>query len=464
MAVRPVKLREAVGTVVRGLSSYTHGELTRLGEEHGLPMPGEDAGTKSQRLEACLEAITDGDLHQVAQRLLGSSHVPLRGAGKFALEDAVWEAGPVIEIPGRIRRDVAHAIDLDELIHRQDRFESLLEQFWVLDNDPMALWSGSSSTSRRTLIHQYVFQNPGDWSADELFEQLGVYEAVSARFGRFLEGLVDPVTLPDAEAQGRVVETVNMVLAKAGARLEQTGDRDGYPYFQLVGTGPGAIRRPKTLIFATTVKPDIRLVSVVDNDIEVLQDMDQILVYDRPVGPDGIRWRDLQQWWQEKKGINDEEEAKKTLYDRLLKSTPADEVSPQRNFYRIYHENYGARARDLPALLPEVWLHWDHKTVQQRGVKALLNHRMDFLMLLPNGHRVVLEVDGGHHYATSRAYEATVRGDRDLKLRGYEVYRFSSTELGRDQIGPLVKQFSTHLFDLHGLVVGSETGNPSPSS
>ncbi|SCE41372.1 hypothetical protein GA0115240_159019 [Streptomyces sp. DvalAA-14] len=237
--------------------------------------------------------------------------------------------------------------------------------------------------------------------------------AVFARFGRFLDGLVDPVTLPDAEAQGRVVETVNVVLAKAGARLEQTGDRDGYPYFQLVRTGPGAVRRPKTLIFATTVKPDIRLVSVVDNDIEVLQDMDQILVYDRPVGPDGIRWHDLQQWWQEKKGINDEEEAKKTLYDRLLKSTPADDVSPRRNFYRIYHESYGARARDLPALLPEVRLHWDHKTVQQRGVKALLNHRMDFLMLLPNGRRVVLEVDGGHHYATSRAYEATVRGDRE---------------------------------------------------
>ncbi len=44
-------------------------------------------------------------------------------------------------------------------------------------------------------------------------------------------------------------------------------------------------------------------------------------------------------------------------------------------------------ARSLAAL-------GDHKAVQQRGVEALLNRRMDFLMFLPGGHRAVLEVDG----------------------------------------------------------------------
>ncbi|MFJ4097459.1 hypothetical protein ACIPYS_38345 [Kitasatospora sp. NPDC089913] len=125
---------------------------------------------------------------------------------------------------------------------------------------------------------------------------------------------------------------------------------------------------------------------------------------------------------------------------------PSEDVSPQRDLYRLYHRIYGARAWTLPALLPEVWLHWDHKTVQQRSVEALLNHRMDFLLLLPGGHRAVLEVDGRHHYATAKAYEDTVRGDRDLKLRGYEVYRFSSTELSnRHHAGPLLEQFFTTL-------------------
>ncbi|GII32896.1 hypothetical protein [Planotetraspora mira] len=48
----------------------------------------------------------------------------------------------------------------------------------------------------------------------------------------------------------------------------------------------------------------------------------------------------------------------------------------------------------LPALLPEVWLHWDPKTVRARGTEALLRFRMDFLLLLSRGQRVVLEVDG----------------------------------------------------------------------
>lgn len=46
-------------------------------------------------------------------------------------------------------------------------------------------------------------------------------------------------------------------------------------------------------------------------------------------------------------------------------------------------------------------------------------------MLLPRGHRIVLEVDGKQHYATgSRAdptvYAATMHADRDLKLARYD--------------------------------------------
>lgn len=56
--------------------------------------------------------------------------------------------------------------------------------------------------------------------------------------------------------------------------------------------------------------------------------------------------------------------------------------------------------RNLPALLPEIWLHWDAKTAYERGRDALLRFRMDFLRLLPHGQRVVLEVDGSHRYAS----------------------------------------------------------------
>ena len=53
---------------------------------------------------------------------------------------------------------------------------------------------------------------------------------------------------------------------------------------------------------------------------------------------------------------------------------------------------------------------------------------MDFLMLLPNGVRVVLEVDGKQHYAgtDSKAdpdkYAAMAAADRDLRLFRLQPY------------------------------------------
>jgi very-short-patch-repair endonuclease len=108
--------------------------------------------------------------------------------------------------------------------------------------------------------------------------------------------------------------------------------------------------------------------------------------------------------------------------------------------------------QDLPALLPEVWLHWDPRTVRERGPQALLRFRMDFLLLLPHGQRVVLEVDGSQHFTgpggrpDAAKYADSMRGDRDLKLSGYEVFRFGATELlDRERARAMVQQFFVDL-------------------
>jgi very-short-patch-repair endonuclease len=113
----------------------------------------------------------------------------------------------------------------------------------------------------------------------------------------------------------------------------------------------------------------------------------------------------------------------------------------------------------LPALLPEVWLHWDPKTVRERGAAALLGHRMDFLLLLPHDRRVILEVDGSHHYASHDGtrpsparYAAMARADRDLKLSGYEVFRFGAAELtDPDSARSLLETFFADLFRPFGV-------------
>jgi very-short-patch-repair endonuclease len=91
---------------------------------------------------------------------------------------------------------------------------------------------------------------------------------------------------------------------------------------------------------------------------------------------------------------------------------------------------------------------------------------MDFLLLLPHGQRVVLEVDGLHHYASPDGkrpdptrYADGVRGDRDLKLSGYEVFRFGTAELHRrDQARNALQPFFADLF--HRFEVSAPTANP----
>jgi hypothetical protein len=60
---------------------------------------------------------------------------------------------------------------------------------------------------------------------------------------------------------------------------------------------------------------------------------------------------------------------------------------------------------------------------------------MDFLPLLPNRSRIVIECDGVQHCAdddgraSPHRYADVVAEDRVLRLRGYEVYRFGGAEL-----------------------------------
>jgi hypothetical protein len=84
-------------------------------------------------------------------------------------------------------------------------------------------------------------------------------------------------------------------------------------------------------------------------------------------------------------------------------------------------KTFGAGVHGLPALLPEVWLHWDPKTINQRGALAFPNHRMDFLMLLPGGRRFVFEIDGKQHYAVGERAEP--RGIRGLSIRRQRACR-----------------------------------------
>jgi very-short-patch-repair endonuclease len=218
----------------------------------------------------------------------------------------------------------------------------------------------------------------------------------------------------------------------------------------------------KNLIFASTsYKPDIVLRDAISNTIEVVENAESCLIYNRPLASTGLSWGELVAWWQHEQQADllTEQQAGHQLYWRLSSSLGSP---PERILFRTYCERYGDEGgRDIPALLPQVYLHYDPLTRKQRKTlnmaDRLNRERMDFLLMLPGGVRIVLEVDGSQHYsvdgeASPRLYGEMMAEDRALRLQGYEVFRFGGGELMSDGAADLLRNF----FDLLETRFGSE--------
>ncbi|WFU14498.1 hypothetical protein [Bradyrhizobium sp. CB3481] len=155
-------------------------------------------------------------------------------------------------------------------------------------------------------------------------------------------------------------------------------------------------------------------------------------MYDRPISANGLLWSDLLTWWSEPASGGDAV----ALGKRLQESLASD---AERKVFGTYFKAYRTALGDaLPALLPQVYLHYDPAVVKTlRHRLPLPRQRMDFLLLLPGRQRVVIEVDGKHHFSEGerpslKVYSEMVSADRELRLAGYEVYRFGTNELVGD--------------------------------
>ncbi len=413
----------------------------------------DEAPTKRKYIRSRLAKLAPDEVRAVAAQYVRC--YPLgddRNDATYRLEELLWKAlGP--NVSKRVRRELADALDGVELFIEPTAFLELLESLFVLDAD------GLSFISERDTLHwnirQHVIRNPEDWSVAKLFQELGALDCSSKRFRKLIEALAGPDARPNETSQRSFVSAANSVLTRHGFELVETDVVDGYPSFSFMRPGDPSQGRPKNIIFASTVKPDLRFRNAVDNDIEIVTHADKVLVFDEPIG-DGMRWCDLQSWWARLKTIDNPDYAKRTLYERLWVSLPRSSP-PQRLLFRTFFEHFAERVPNLPALIPEVWLHYDPRTIQQRGKDALLRQRMDFLLLLPAGVRIVLEVDGQQHYAESgrpspRRYAELAKADRELKLCGYDVYRFGGAELCGETGKRLVASFLDDLFCKHNVL------------
>jgi hypothetical protein len=132
----------------------------------------------------------------------------------------------------------------------------------------------------------------------------------------------------------------------------------------------------------------------------ILSNEESCLVYEKSIPDDGLLWDRLVAWWQEKHcplGIEDQS-ARKSLGERLQTSLQSD---AERNLFRYYFTFFRPELGPaLPALIPQVYLHLrpgNDRAASPRQAPSPAAH--GFLLLLPYRNRVVIEVDGAHHFS-----------------------------------------------------------------
>ena len=273
-----------------------------------------------------------------------------------------------------------------------------------------------------------------------------------------LEAVVSPNARRGKE-QTQLVEKLNTLLKADGFQLRPSGSISGHSAFAVNRISGGVSGAPKNLIFASTgPKPEIVIQDAINNDIRIVRNEEHCLVYDRPIQASGLTKEQMVSWWKDRQGIEDDAEARRSLSQRLMASLASD---GERNVFGVYYRAFKDLGDKLPALIPQVYLHYNPYTLAQLGgVGRLPRQRMDFLLLFSDSGRVVVEVDGSQHFAEDgkpslARYADMVAADRDLRLAGYEVYRFGANELTGHGSAERIEAFFRRLLREHAVLPGA---------
>lgn len=428
------------------LHGMTHSVMSEgLPHELGFAIPNGEGMSKAQRAAAALDGLNEIELATWGRRFAAElQDAELEEAALKVLER---DTPPITDIT---RRDLARVFG-DDLTGEAPLLE-VVGRWFSLQTSLDTLFGGAGK-SLRDQIKRHMIDNPGDWSVEYLFQQVGAVVCSRSRFVAFLEDVLHPRGWR-GEAQAKLVQGLSPILRRDGYELVQSGTVSGHPVFAVREVFAGVTGRPKNLIFASRgPKPEIGFADAINNDIVILSNQESCLVYDRPIGDDGLTWAEVVDWWaQHPEGGVDETAAR--LGKRLQESLDS---KAEHHVFAAYFKHFRALLGGaLPALVPQVYLHYDPAIVKTlRGRReSLPRQRMDFLLLLPNRQRVVIEVDGTQHFAQDGQaslplYAQMVSADRELRLAGYEVYRFGANELLGSGSDALIADFFERLFERH---------------
>jgi very-short-patch-repair endonuclease len=435
--------RKIISTITEYLYNYKANELNAVCKKYNIPC-NEDLNpmhSKKTYVRSGLNDLSFESLQKIAINIIQNNECPL-----FVEKiDGVLELDP-FEITMVTRRNLIDIFSKMQCVEGTFRIDDFLNRIFDLEN--------MESQYNYLNAHQDIIKhmiNNDDISYDIMYKNLKLLYVSDNVFKKFLEQLVHPKVRIDTVEQNKYIKLINDIICYDGFKLVEGNLLSGRPTYKVEKTLIGGVNSEiKNIIFASIKqKPDIVIYDTLSNNIKIVNNDDNdCLIYNLPISKNGLSWHNLVSWWNE--GNEDYNlEKERELYARLNQTLDSE---PEKVFMREYYKYSKDNGNTFPALLPQVYCHYDPKSAKMRGGQVYVHQRMDFLILISDTHRVVIEIDGQQHYsenkvASPKLYSAMVKDDRKLKIYGYDVYRFGGYEfIDTENPQQMIKEFIVDLY------------------
>lgn len=457
-----IRVATSAGTI-KSADLYTY--CSKWGLREGTP---DEAYASKKNYIACRLPSVENK-----EKLIAVAHHIAQDFPSRELEDAIYNltTSPELLIDPVTRRDILKVLnEVYPLFGDLELFSCLQIISSELIPPTVGIFGDPQMTTLMEDIQKH-YQNNVDFTNEELLLRCGGIECVQRRFFELLEKLTSPEVRRDG-GQKELVKKLNDILNRE--HYELTVSRrvaEKYDVYTVIRKQSGHKSRLKNIIFAATKKPDLVLEDAISNDIRIVNANEtDALIYDFPLDSSGLLLNDLVGWWSKKHNDEERKKSRNALLLHLKASVDTSDSPGEKALFIVYYKHFHTILSDrLPALLPQVYLHYDPKTIFARGSGRILNRfRMDFLLLLNNNIRIVIEVDGKQHYADNdkaspQKYAEMVCEDRRLRLNGYEVFRFGGAEFKHAQLDcqyenihhetkSMIQDFFCQLFKKYGVM------------
>lgn len=362
-------------------------------------------------------------------------------------------------IPIIIRKKVLNIIIEKFFIHEEEEtILNILDDIWNLQSKPSIYQEENIYLE----LHRHYVRFY-DIDLNSVFKDyLNIFNTSDKEFIKFIEHIFSPNYYAEKYENIQECDFFNEIITyfkKCNFKLHPTEAISGYPLFTVLhldSTIDNMINS-SGIIFAAQFKPTMQLHNI-NTNIEQLQidtsDPNQYLLYNSGNQKELITWNELNSWYAKTKYINSIEGIPVSLKERCENSLSN---LFEKFFFNSYFELYEDKLGDsLPALFPQVYLNFDTKNNNKQNK---INQKMDFILCLSNGKRIIIELDGYQHYAEKinflngnyeykfapKNYAEMVSFDRKLRLDGYDIYRFGGLEYYSDPL--LFKNIMQEFFD-----------------